>query len=355
VQIRLSQLLPRRRRHLGGLLGVGLAGVAVVTASASSNVAHKTHARGLPAAAVMPAQPVPAGVSAALVHQPCFGAASRNPLQPCVNARLNFAVTPAPQIARRVPNTPCKLILGSPDVCEFGVPAAQARATIALVGDSHAGHWRGAVADVALAHDWRGLSITHTSCPLSKAVRKLPTPARFEACVAWKNEVFAWFAHHAEVHTVFVSGLSGGAGVYPSDGRSELQTSEAGYVAAWNALPKSVQHIVVIRDTPKMLADTNACVAAAVRARRPPGVVCAVPRSEVLDPDPLVAAARRLHSPRVQVIDMTRYFCGSKLCYPVIGGALVLRDVTHMSSVYSTSLGPYLLRAVNALMASWNG
>lgn len=305
------------------------------------------------AAAGAPAQPVPAGVSATLVHQPCFGAASRNPEQPCVNPRLSLAVTPAPRVARTVPNTPCTLIPGSPVVCEFGVPAAQAQATVALVGDSHAGHWRGAVADVALAHHWRGLSITHTSCPLSKAVRKLPTPARFAACVAWKKEVFAWFAHHPEVHTVFVSGLSGGVGVYPSRGRSEFQTSVAGYIDAWNALPATVQHIIVIRDTPKMLADTNACVAGAVRARRPPGSACAVPRGEVLDPDPLVAAARRLHSPRVQVVDLTRFFCSPQLCYPVIGGALVLRDVTHMTSVFSTSLGPYLLNAVNALMSSW--
>ncbi|HYB23785.1 MAG TPA: SGNH hydrolase domain-containing protein [Solirubrobacteraceae bacterium] len=313
-----------------------------MTANASSNGAAPTAL-----------QPLPAGVSATLVRQPCFGAASRNPLRPCANPRLNLAVTPAPQIARSVPNTPCRLIRESPAVCEFGAPAGRAQATIALVGDSHAGHWRGALVDVALAHDWRGLSITHTSCPLSKAVRRLPTPARFRACAAWKNEVFAWFARHPEVHTVFVSGLSGGMGVYPSDGRSQFQTSVAGYIAAWSALPATVAHIIVIRDTPKMLADTNACVAVAVSARRPPGSACAVARSAVLDPDPLVAAARRLHSPRVQVIDMTHFFCGARLCYPVIGGALVLRDVTHMTSVYSTTLGPYLLGAVGALMASW--
>lgn len=335
-------------------MGAGLAGLAVL-AGASSHGSQPASAQAVSAPALALAEPIPAGVSATLVHQPCFGAASRNPEQLCVNPRLSLAVTPAPRIARTVPNTPCALIDGSPDVCEFGTPAAQAQATIALVGDSHAGHWRGAMVDVALAHRWRGLSITHTSCPLSKAVRKLPTPARFAACVAWKKEVFAWFQHHPEVHTVFVSGLSGGVGVYPSHGRTEFQTSVAGYIEAWNALPATVQHIIVIRDTPKMLADTNACVAAATRARRPPGSTCAVPRSEVLDPDPLVAAARRLRSPRVQVVDLTRFFCSAKLCYPVIGGALVLRDVTHMTSVFSASLGPYLLKAVNAAMSSWRG
>lgn len=353
MPIRFSQLLLRDGRRVAAAAAACIAGLAAAAPGASSRGSQRTRAAPVPAAAVTTAQPVLAGVSAALVSQPCFGAASLDSERPCVNPRLRLAVTPAPRIAPTLPNTPCEFIAGSPDLCEFGAPAAQAQSTIALVGDSHAGDWRGALADVAVAHDWRGLSITHTSCPLSKAVRRLPTRARFNACVAWKSQVFAWFAHHPEVHIVFVAGLSGGVGVYPSDGRSQFQTSVAGYVAAWSALPATVQHIVVIRDMPKMLAGTNACVSGAMRHRRPAGIACAVPRSAVLDPDPLVAAARRLRSPRVQFVDLTRFFCDAKLCYPVIGGALVLRDLTHMTSVYSTSLGPYLLSAVDALMSSW--
>ena len=123
----------------------------------------------------------------------------------------------------------------------------------------------------------------------------------------------------------------------------------AGYIGAWNALPATVKQIVVIHDTPKVLGTTGGCVARAMAAHRPAGAACAVPRSVALDPDPLVAAAHLLGSPRLQVVDLRRLFCDARSCYPVIGGALVFRDVTHMTATFAATLGPFLLRAVDGL------
>jgi hypothetical protein len=78
-----------------------------------------------------------------------------------------------------------------------------------------------------------------------------------------------------------------------------------------------------------------------------------VRRVQALDPDAEVAAAARLRSPRVQTIDMSRYFCDRARCFPVIGGALVLRDQNHLTAVFSTTLGPYLLREVDRLTTRW--
>jgi hypothetical protein len=47
---------------------------------------------------------------------------------------------------------------------------------------------------------------------------------------------------------------------------------------------------------------------------------------------------------------MTRWFCGRLLCYPVIGGALVHKDTTHISLTYGLTLGPYLLREIDAVL-----
>ena len=195
---------------------------------------------------------------------------------------------------------------------------------------------------------WRGLSLTHSSCPLQKAVRDLAEPRR-TACRRWKRQVFAWFERHPEVHTVFVAGLTGGSGVVPEGGRSAFATAQRGYERAWAALPASVANVVVIRDTPKFRSATNRCVERAVVARRQPGRSCALERAEALDPDPAIAAARRLASPRVRTVDLTRYFCDRRDCFPVVGGALVLRDNTHVTGVFSATLGPYLERAVDRL------
>ena len=282
----------------------------------------------------------------------CFGAAARPPgRRPCANPSLRYSVVPSPAVARTLPNSPCATIEAAPPVCAFGVDAAHAQDTIAIVGDSHAGGLRAAVTAVARAHDWEGLSMTHSSCPLSTAVRALPDPELFRRCGTWKTQVFAWFQRHPEVHTVFVAGLSGGRASCPPAGRTasplpSRATSEPARAAA------DRPHIVVIRDTPKVRHSTAACVEQAMALRRDAGAACAVPRSGALDPDPLVVAATRLRSPRVQVVDLTSAFCSDRLCFPVVGGALVFRDVTHLTAVFAATLGPLLQRRVDALMGT---
>src|SRR3954447_6171995 len=76
----------------------------------------------------------------------CFGAAARDRAHPCSNAALRTAVVPTPRAARRLPNAPCDFVrAGVPFVCAFGTPADQAQRTVALLGDSHAVHWRAAL------------------------------------------------------------------------------------------------------------------------------------------------------------------------------------------------------------------
>jgi hypothetical protein len=282
----------------------------------------------------------------------CFGAAARDPARPACreDATATKSVTPSPAEALDLPNSPCERQPGEdgPPVCAFGAAPETATRTIALVGDSHAGHWRAALAVVAERNGWRGLSLTHSSCPLQMALRDLEEPRRTE-CRRWKQQVFAWFEHHPEVHTVFVAGLTGGSGVVPEGERSAFATAELGYERAWAALLSSVANIVVIRDTPKFRGATNRCVERAVRANQLPGHECALGRGQALDPDPAIAAADRLRSPRVLSVDLTRYFCDRRDCFPVIGGALVLRDNTHVTGIFSATLGPYLERAVDRL------
>jgi len=232
------------------------------------------------------------------------------------------------------------------------VDAAQATDTVALVGDSHAGMWRQVLEGVAHDHQWHGIHLGHASCPLSLAKRNLTEPNRSH-CALWKTHVFAWFQRHPEVHALFVSELTGGSGVVPTRGRTEEETAVAGYLAAWKALPETVRHIVVIRDTPKARSFTNACITRAIAQHRPAGTVCAVPRTRAFDADPSVRAARRLRSPRVQVVDLSSIFCSSRQCYPVIGGSLVYRDTTHMMPGFAVTLRPVFARRMQSIASTW--
>ena len=122
----------------------------------------------------------------------CFAAAARDPGHPCSNPQLRTTVVPTPIEARTQRNSPCATLekRGLLFVCGFGAPPAQATATIALIGDSHAAHWRAALDVVGHANGWAGISLSHTGCPLSQATKNLPQPRRDE-CVRWNREVHA--------------------------------------------------------------------------------------------------------------------------------------------------------------------
>src|SRR3954454_663414 len=253
----------------------------------------------------------------------CFGAASLDPSKPCHNPRLGRLVVPPPAVARHRPNAPCTVVgvEASLKLCAFGTPPEQASATVALLGDSHAENWRGAVAHVARAKSWYGISIALGGCPSSSTTRTIGEPLRTH-CAERNRDVPGWFARHPEVHTVLVAQISGVPFDIPA-GTSQFEGQVQAYLEAWNALPSTVEHIVIIRDTPKALPQTRHCIQAAVAAGQPAGLKCRMPRSAVVDPDAAVAAAQRLGSPRVQVVNLLDHFCDREWCYPVVGGALV--------------------------------
>jgi len=276
----------------------------------------------------------------------CFGAASRDPRRLCRNPLLLRTVIPAPGDAPLAQNSPCTPLQrdGVLSPCEFGVPAADARATVALIGDSHAAHWRAALEVVAQKRRWRGISITRSGCPYSRAAIQLEKPARLPDCLAWNEQLPRWLARHPEIHTVFVSQHIAGR-VRVGSARNALAAKMAGLRAAWRATPASVTRIVVIRDTPLVGLQTLDCVRRARSTLRDASRVCALPRRIVLAVDPAFVAAQRLRSRRVRAIDMTRFLCDKRRCFTVVGGALVYKDGQHLTDTFATTLGPYLLRA----------
>jgi peptidoglycan/LPS O-acetylase OafA/YrhL len=282
-------------------------------------------------------------------HPRCFGAAARDPRRPCENRRLRLTVVPTPLQARDRRNAPCALTerRGLLYVCAFGARKAQARETIALVGDSHASHWRAAVDPLAEARGWRGLSITHSGCPFSLAVKDMQEPDRSE-CREWNRQTLAWLRRHREVRTVFVSAISGSDWI--AGRRGEWETAVDGNLRAFRALPSSVRTVVVLRDTPKARLETAGCVQRAIEARRPASAMCALPRSRAVVADPVAAAAGRYRADRVRLADLTRFMCDARRCHPVVGGALVYKDEHHMTTVFARTLWPYLARRVDRLV-----
>ncbi len=281
--------------------------------------------------------------TAVLGGPPCFGAAARDRRHPCANPALARTAVPAPAEALLTANAACAPIgvIGLVAPCAFGVAPERATATFALIGDSHAGHWRGALEVVAQQRNWTGVSVTRSSCPYSRAHAQLGPSAG--ACVRWNGEVSRWLARHPEVGTVFVS-----ENAYTRFAGDAV----AGYRAAWRALPRSVRHVFVLRDTPIIRRPQAGCVAHLLAAHRPIGRRCSQPRALDLVPDPAAIAARGAGEPRVRLVNLTAHMCEPDRCLAVVGGVLVRKDGDHLTSLFSETLGPFVLRAIAPQLAA---
>src|SRR3954462_8118997 len=304
----------RARARLLALLGAGLLAVPVAAAHAGKSV-------------------------------PCFGAAARDAANPCHNAALDYSANPTPSWAPLELNSPCHPISSTrlPRVCWFAHRKKGSSATVALLGDSHASAFRSAVVVLARSQRWHALTLRRSSCPFSEARRNSP-PKESASCAQWVQATVRWFGKHPDIHTVIVTG-SAYAGVVARNDQDPHAVAVQGYREALGALPPSVQRVIVLRDTPRSSADMFDCVSRAMKAHQPLADACTLPRADVLPPDPGVEAAQQLGPPRFQVIDLSDYFCDVDRCHPVVGGALVYKDISHMTTVFGTSLGPYLTSA----------
>ena len=281
--------------------------------------------------------------SAAAADKPrCYGAASRDPQKPCSNPNLRLKVTPTPNQALLRPNSICNRLHVEDLVrtCWWGARAKDSKTTVALVGDSHASAWRAVLSPIGKKRKWRGISNTLTSCAFSTVVSLTPK-SRADECRDWNEQTVAWFGRHPEVTTLIVVSAT-----IPTPG---FETQVQGFREQWKRLPDTVENIIVIRDNPRMQPDTPPCIYEAMADKVPAGPACARKRSTSLPKDPPTTAARRMNSKRIHVIDMSRYFCDATRCPPVIGGVLVYKDLTHITSEYGKTLAPYLEREIRRL------
>ena len=271
----------------------------------------------------------------------CYGAAARDPEKPCTSTTKT--VTPTPDEALITPNIACTRgeVGDMGTSCAVGVSAEQAVATVAMIGDSHAGHWRAALEAVAERKRWRVLEIARPHCSFSFST-PAPTEAGAADCVAWNQRIIDYLAQNPQISTIFISDNAR----LPMADRSVAYRLK-GFLDAFSALPASVTTAYVLRDPPDERATTHDCVTRAVKHDWNPGTHCALPRRRALATDADITAAQQLGG-RLKPIDLTDFFCDAKRCFPVVGGVLVHKDTDHLTQDFAATLGPYLLRAIDA-------
>ena len=267
----------------------------------------------------------------------CFGAAAMENRAKCPEALTSLPlVTITKADAPWAPQPGCRGIGSDPSVltCYWGT--GKPSRVVALVGDSHAEHWRGALHRIAKTKNWRILEIFAGGCPATYARSVIfeRHSRDGDACPIWTTKVTAKLKALAPDDIIT-------AGYVQQNVFDPADSGPAGFEKVWRQW-LGFTRVTVLRDIPTT-AGRNGPQCLAINVGKPQA--CSNPRSKVLVDDDMMRAARSMRHV-VNLVDLSDYFCDARRCYAVIGAASVYYDYDHMSMQFSATLASALLRAL---------
>lgn len=222
----------------------------------------------------------------------------------------------------------CQITAGDDRVnpeCTYGVPDGDT--TVALLGDSKAGQWFSAVDRIAKRENWRLDLYLKSACSFTTKGEKEPTCNRFGQNV---------------LRTLEDPSRTPDVAIVSAGNRPEAAL-DAGMREAVDRLKALGTTVVLLQDNPKPRSQTvYRCVAENATYER-----CAY-RVDASSGKALTALAKATDSP---LVDLTRWMCPdtSQRCPAVVGGSLLLRQGSHLTSTYVDTLTPMLHRELSRL------
>jgi peptidoglycan/LPS O-acetylase OafA/YrhL len=246
-------------------------------------------------------------------------------------------------------NTNCQAAPSAvkPVECVFG-DRTDPTMTVALVGDSVAGQWSSALANLATRRGWKLVAVTHSSCPWTATLttqtgKKTP----YTACDKWGATVLNDLVTRIKPDVVITSDRpTNGVPDNPKSTPESRQDIGEGMAKYWTDLGKHGIPVVAIQESPEMGKDIPTCLAA--RGGSP--AKCSVPADKAIYTDTAVDTAARTVS-SAAVVDLNPFICTAKVCPPVVGNVVVYRDSHHLTKTYTLSLEPYLEKSLLATSA----
>ncbi|SDX49808.1 Peptidoglycan/LPS O-acetylase OafA/YrhL, contains acyltransferase and SGNH-hydrolase domains [Modestobacter sp. DSM 44400] len=278
--------------------------------------------------------------------RPCFGAAALAPGSGCSEVfgpPLSVSLTPEDEPWFTDPA--CTVTEDDLRVATCRFSAEPPTRRVALVGDSHAEHWRGALHRIAREENWELVEVFQGGCPATAARVLLfdGDGVNTRACHQWGQDVQELLAADPPDY-VFTSAFAS-AYTFAATGYDSPETGAYGFADMWTAWAGTGAQVFVLRDIPTT-GDRQVPECVATHPDAP--VECARNRDAAFPEDAATAAAGLVESDRIRMLDLSGRFCDEDTCYAVVGGALVYWDANHMSAQFSRTLAPALLELVDA-------
>ncbi|MHC6176494.1 acyltransferase family protein [Glutamicibacter sp. X7] len=217
-------------------------------------------------------------------------------------------------------------------VCNYG----KGKTKVALVGNSHAGHWLPAVQIMADRNDWSVDTYVASRCAVMDEEQDFESEAKTEGCAEYEDWVTKQFREKGYDLIITSNRQSLPVEGHSLDG-SEKPAEEA-YKQTLKDWKATGAKIMVIRDTPwpgKTMKNVPDCVAAADEKAVKK---CSADRDTWEPMDPQYQAVAALKDPDIGRVNLNDAFCTDETCYSVIGGVIAYFDHSHLSETFSASL-----------------
>lgn len=289
---------------------------------------------------IIHALPLPNGHQA---DQKLIGAMilSSRPLNDMAGAPIDHVRSIVPEPAQALkdnPNANCIANGTSTQIhtCIYG--DLNSSVDVALVGDSHAAQWLGALDAIGKQRGWKVTTYLKANCPFGDTEFAFEGRA-YTSCSSWTAQVRAALSGPSPPALVIASGvdiLVMRDGVVLS-GADSLSSQAAGYERAWTSLIANGTHVVAINDTPRPGFLIPECVSQHLDELS----ACTFPRARTDTARSAIDVAAQ-HISSVIYVDLNSAICPTRMCAPVIGGVLVYRDSNHLTGTYAGTLAPRL-------------
>ena len=329
--LRSGRVLVRRRAATFGLLAVCVGVTAVWGVSAASAAEERTRE----AIATAPARVAEAGE--------CAGAgAVRDP-----SCDVDGLLTPPEAAAQDKPGVYADGCWNDPPFttrhsCTYG--SADAPARIALLGNSHAGHWAPALEAGEEVGDWQVDTYLQSSCYPVERLLEYESDLEAQGCLdttRWAVDSVVAGGYDLVVLSARTNQLL--AGVQEGE---QADAAQEAYADTLRTFTDAGIPVLVLRDTPAMPDSVPDCLAT--------GPVswddCGATPAQALEPDPLAAAGRADTSGLVTVREVTDLMCDDDVCQPVIGGVVAYFDHGHLTATFARTLAPEVTDGVRTAL-----
>ena len=297
-----------------------------------------------------------AEVAAALAAGgPCFGAAALAAGADCPPLGTGKPVPPPAQAVNDTSEAYARgCFAASPFAevrrCTFGDP--QGTVSIALVGNSHAGHWLPALEAVAEQRGWRITTFLASECTANRTPVQWDGAEERAGCLGWADAVLEETS--GDGFDLVVTSQRNGR---PAVGRSYADSRPAwleGYREVVSGWERAGTYVLVLHDTATPGA-TLESVPDCLAEHPDDPLECSGPRSAWVPDDPLAQAVGEAGSERLTVLDLNDRLCDGAVCLPVVGGVTVYSDASHLTATFAATLArdldPALVAAVGRATA----